>query len=454
MPESDPNAITETNEGTLSEPAEMPAFSSARHIVLLCDNPLLARDTRRHLHGFGHQVRIVHAVSELEGELRRAPVDCLIVDPSHKQSALAASDSMSSVRTILDAHSAESLPVLWLTWLNNFDTRLYAARAAIETVLTKPVEMSMLRDWIVQATNRAVEPVSRVLLVADDGQRAQTIEEVLENAGIDCARLHSPLDLPGALSRVHPELVLVDMANPALSATDLTLLIRREKAFLHLPIVVLTRQSTAQIGFEALKAGADDYLFMPELHPLLAELIAARIKRSRTVQSLVMRDGLTGLYNHRAIKEHLAREVGRSKRERTPLTVGVIDIDFFKKINDSYGHPVGDQVIRTVAQVLQARLRGGDLIGRYGGEEFLVILPATTQEAAVSVFDEVREQFSQLEHRIDGFNFTATFSTGVASLELNQSHCDGDMLFRAADSALYNAKRDGRNCVRFHAGST
>ena len=157
-----------------------------------------------------------------------------------------------------------------------------------------------------------------------------------------------------------------------------------------------------------------------------------------------MRDGLTGLYNHSATKEHLMREISRATRSESPLALAMIDLDFFKKVNDTYGHPVGDQVIRALSRLLQQRLRRGDIIGRYGGEEFVAILPGTTASAAAGVLEQIREVFSKIRHRADEREFTSSFSAGVTELTPDQ---DNDALFRVADSALYEAKHKGRNCV-------
>jgi diguanylate cyclase (GGDEF)-like protein len=124
--------------------------------------------------------------------------------------------------------------------------------------------------------------------------------------------------------------------------------------------------------------------------------------------------------------------------------LAMIDLDFFKHINDSYGHPSGDQVIRVLSRLLQQRLRRGDIIGRYGGEEFVVIMPGTTATVAIGVLDKVRETFSKIRHHADEHEFTVTFSAGVADMTTRQ---DADALIRAADAALYRAKGNGRNRI-------
>ena len=128
-------------------------------------------------------------------------------------------------------------------------------------------------------------------------------------------------------------------------------------------------------------------------------------------------DSLTGLLNHTASKDKLAAAIQQAAAEQQPLSVAMIDIDHFKKINDSYGHPVGDQVIRSLAWFLKQRLRKTDLIGRYGGEEFLLVLPAADAELAVEVLDRIRRDFSLIKHPFNETWFSATFSAGLTQLQ-------------------------------------
>jgi diguanylate cyclase (GGDEF)-like protein len=230
---------------------------------------------------------------------------------------------------------------------------------------------------------------------------------------------------------------------PECKSTDLTQLIRQEKAWLDVPVVLISDSNDALEWRNAMRAGVDDVLERPTDENLIFSL-SGRIERHRALRSLIARDGLTGLYNHSAITEHLIREVARSQREGLPLSLVMLDIDFFKRVNDTYGHPVGDQVIRALARLLQHRLRHSDLIGRYGGEEFSVILPATSASAGLQVMDTIRNVFQEIRHKTGNQEFAVSFSAGIADL----SHArDASSLFRVADAALYRAKHGGRNRI-------
>jgi diguanylate cyclase (GGDEF)-like protein len=159
-----------------------------------------------------------------------------------------------------------------------------------------------------------------------------------------------------------------------------------------------------------------------------------------------IRDPLTSLYNRRFLQDYLPREILRATRERAPLAVIMIDLDRFKRINDSAGHQAGDRVLVDVAALLKRHVRGSDIACRYGGEEFAVVLPKTTLESALRRSEEIRSAISDEPDRLRG----VTASLGVA---LCPAHAiDAEALLRAADRALYEAKRAGRNQVRVFAG--
>jgi len=170
--------------------------------------------------------------------------------------------------------------------------------------------------------------------------------------------------------------------------------------------------------------------------------------RYRALRALMVRDSLTGLLNHTNYKERLRAEVARAKRQNKLLSVAIIDIDHFKKVNDTYGHPAGDRVIKNLSRLLKQRLRGADVIGRYGGEEFALALPDTPIGVALGVINDLRESFAAIEQHAGKATFQNTFSAGVA--ECSPQHpalMDTEALIKAADEALYVSKHGGRNRV-------
>lgn len=159
---------------------------------------------------------------------------------------------------------------------------------------------------------------------------------------------------------------------------------------------------------------------------------------------MAMEDALTGLPNRRAVIEALARHCSSARRSGRPLTVLLLDIDHFKRVNDQYGHPVGDEVLQRIADTLRQRLRSQDMAGRFGGEEFLVLLPDTTPEGGLTLAETLREEIAAIAIQIDGKTLRVTASIGLHGARLSAKD-DCDSLIRHADNALYEAKESGRN---------
>ena len=254
----------------------------------------------------------------------------------------------------------------------------------------------------------------------------------------------APKDLFEALSDFNPDLLLTDVYMPGCTGIEVAAIIRQDPVHTHLPIVYLSSERSTEAQLEALRSGGDDFLEKPITEPHLVAAIEIRARRFRALNSLMQRDSLTGLLNHVNLKQALAREGAQARRRKTLLSVVMIDIDHFKKVNDEHGHPVGDRVIKSLSRLLLQRLRTGDIPARYGGEEFTILLPDTGPESALKVVEQFREAFAQLVHRSPKGDFQSTFSAGVASLP---PHGEGDEVLKAADAALYAAKRAGRNRV-------
>ncbi len=162
------------------------------------------------------------------------------------------------------------------------------------------------------------------------------------------------------------------------------------------------------------------------------------------------KDGLTGLLNRRTIEERLKEELARTKRHKTDLSIILLDIDFFKKVNDTYGHPAGDEVLKEIGKYLSENIREEDSLGRYGGEEFLVILPQTSQQGAYDLAERIRKGIKNTTIRVQDnnkkdHNIRITLSVGVTTYKPNQPMDD---LIKKADSALYSAKESGRDQVK------
>ncbi len=283
----------------------------------------------------------------------------------------------------------------------------------------------------------------RVLVVEDSKVAAAMIRRTLSEHNIDSEVVADPGKLLDVLPVFRPDLILMDMYMPRFTGVEATRVLRQVAGYQSVPIVYLSSESDIGMQVEALRLGGDQFLQKPINPVVLAAVVRTKIERYRETIRSTRTDGLTGLFNHTASKARLKGMI-----EVLPagcnLCLAMVDIDHFKSINDTWGHPVGDQVIRGLAWLLKGRLRASDLIGRYGGEEFILALPDASPDKAIAVIDRIRADFAALPHAHGSGVLHASFSAGVACLD---HFSTAESLTTAADNALLEAKRKGRNCV-------
>lgn len=284
----------------------------------------------------------------------------------------------------------------------------------------------------------------RVLVVEDSPTAIAAISRTLSRHDIDNRAISNPEQLLEAVWRYRPDLVLMDMHMPHCTGVEATRVLRQLPACQALPVVYLSSETDMGMQVAALRLGGDQFITKPFNPVLLTTIVKTKIERYREMQRSSRHDGLTGLLNHTASKMRLMQIVQSMDKARDRLSVAMLDIDHFKAINDMHGHPVGDQVIRNLAWLLKGRLRNSDIIGRYGGEEFMVVLRGIAIKDAWPVLDQIRIDFANLPHTHAGGSLTATFSCGLAGFP---DYPADQELIDAADSALLKAKTNGRNRI-------
>ncbi len=246
------------------------------------------------------------------------------------------------------------------------------------------------------------------------------------------------------INEFSPELILMDLYMPQCGGNELAELIRQQETYIGTPIVFLSAENNIEKQLSAMQHGADDFLTKPIITNHLVAAVSSRADRFRKLRSLMFKDSLTGLYNHTTMAEILTRELDRATRSGGNISYAMIDIDHFKTVNDSYGHAAGDNVIKALSRLLRQRLRKSDYVGRYGGEEFAVIMPDTDAITAVKVIEDIRTSFAELKQLVGSHEVFCTFSAGVA--DRSNSDTLGSLAI-AADRALYQAKQQGRNRI-------
>jgi diguanylate cyclase (GGDEF)-like protein len=338
-------------------------------------------------------------------------------------------------------------PVLVISVRTGFLDKVEATHCGADGYFEKPVDWEALIRRLVHLLDRNQPQGSRVLSVEDDAVQATFLRTILETAGYTVKVCDDPRRFEADLTSFRPDLVLMDVVLPGISGFDLVRFIRQYERYAALPIIFLTTETQLEAKMRATEAGGDDYLLKPIVPALLLTTVAARIERSRLLGRLLSRDGLTRLLTHTAFLERARAAYARARRPRArPVIWVMLDLDRFKSVNDRFGHPVGDRVLVSLSALLRRRLRPTDTIGRYGGEEFAILLEDLTLEEGVQVIDRLRADFEELElHDGEGKVFHATLSAGLALLDA--ASMELDTWRDEADRALYAAKTGGRNRV-------
>ena len=316
-------------------------------------------------------------------------------------------------------------------------------RSGVDIAIPPKDGAAAVLDCILDLVPHFEQEKYRVLVVEDSPVAVALIRRTLDENGIDSRAISDPGRLLDELQSYGPDLILMDMYMPRFNGVEATRVLRQMSAHRSLPVIYLSSESDVGMQIEALRLGGDQFISKPFNPVLLAAIIKTKIKRFHESRRSFLYDGLTGLLNHTMIKSALSSMV--EKIGSAPLTVVMIDIDHFKSINDTYGHPAGDLVIRSLAWLLKGRLRSSDLIGRYGGEEFLLALPDIEPDHALSVIEQIRKDFSSLPHTHAKGELFSTFSAGIASWP---DFSSAQTLIEAADFALLEAKRQGRNRIQ------
>jgi diguanylate cyclase (GGDEF)-like protein len=300
------------------------------------------------------------------------------------------------------------------------------------------------------------------ILVADDEPvNRALIQRRLEREGYQVLTARNGSEAVEQALASSPDLVILDVMMPEMDGMDACRLLKETEATRDIPIIFLSARDETEMKVSGLGLGADDYISKPfEAAELIARVhVAIRLKRERDqlrnnaeeasmraelAQERAMTDALTGLLNRYGLQHTLARENAEARRYNRQLSCVLIDLDNFKTINDTYGHPIGDLTLQQIAGILREAVRGSDTVFRYGGEEFLVLLPETNLEGAVALAEKIRATAASRPFGDGGRVFNLTLSAGASNLCDNES--GHDMIARA-DMALYHAKAQGRNRV-------
>ncbi|MFQ5427611.1 MAG: diguanylate cyclase [Thermodesulfobacteriota bacterium] len=297
----------------------------------------------------------------------------------------------------------------------------------------------------------------KILVAEDDSTSRRMLGAVFAKLGYDVISVADGQEAWEELKKDSPpRLAVLDWMMPGLSGLDVCAKVRATGSEEYTYIILLTSNSAQDDILEGMSAGADDYIIKPfnrqELEvrvkagsrviKLQSELLLAKEK----IRQQARTDSLTGVANRRALFSHLDGELNRAERERKSISIAMLDIDHFKAVNDNYGHQAGDAVLKECVSRISGSIRPYDYVGRYGGEEFLLILPGAEESNAMIVCERIRERIQDEPFIHNNISIQCTVSIGLATWSGRE---DVDKLIEASDKALYSAKATGRNRVVF-----
>lgn len=410
-------------------------------IYVLEDDPDVADEVCMTLRHFGHQVEHFATIAAAEVEVLRRPPDFMICDIMFTEEGRETPDAVA----ILQQQLPSPIPVIFVSTRTDFDAYHAAVRAGAVGYFVKPLDIIRLVDCFEYYLDRHRSAPHRVLIIDDDIALAEHYKLVLNSADIRAEVSNNPREIFEVLQDFHPELILLDINMPGCNGIELAQVIRLNQDWLRVPITYLSSEQDVEKRAVAMGRAGDDFLSKPLGDRELITAVSVRAARSRQLSDALDRDSLTGLLKHSRIKEQVDAELSRAVRAGENLSVVMLDLDHFKQVNDTYGHPAGDKVIKAIAHLLRQRLRKTDAVGRYGGEEFVAVLPRCSQEEAQTLMEDVRQRFHDITFTADQRSFKVTLSVGIAAF---RPHVDrAEHLLQEADAALYRAKAEGRNRI-------
>lgn len=392
----------------------------------------------------GLPVKII-PVSTMEDALSTAKtlaLDAVLIDIDQGTPA----PGISLARTIRGLPGNENLPVAFVSTQTEPSNPVESAHAGASLFLEKPVKQKMLINAVDYLLSIRTGGRPRILIIDDDEDFVRLVGAILGKEGMIVKGLTVPENIAEHILSFAPDIVLLDVMMPGISGYQVCQQLREQPQWQDLPVLFLTAQTGLSARLAAFEAGGDDYLPKPVAPAELLMRVKVRLERARMLKERSDKDVLTGLMIRRAFMEQTQALFSESRNNNLRFCICLLDIDHFKKVNDTYGHLAGDRVLTHFGALIRKRFRVEDLRGRWGGEEFIVAFRHIEKKTAQGALERCLDELKQ--HVFEGDNgqkFSVSFSAGLVSYPE-----DGDnpqTLIKFADECLYEAKRNGRSQV-------
>ncbi len=416
------------------------AFRELKKIWVIDDDVLLTHEYKRQFESFGFEVEVFNQLEAANQAAKSSHPDAILLDVIFDDGHLNASEELTHCTNL----KSLDCPIIFMSAYNDFDSRVRAVKQNAKGYFLKPISIPHAVNYMRDLYEQMNLPKANVLIVDDDPYLASRIRIVLNAAGFNAHCLEDPQKIIEEIDRLNVKLVLMDLHMPYYNGIELAGVIRQHEKWLRLPIVFLSSETDLGLQAEALNQGAEEFLAKPVNDIQLINTVRAKIQRSRSLEDDVLEDNLTGLLKHSVIKDVTVREVMSSKRNKIPCTLILFDIDELDRVNNNHGFKAGNLVIKSLSNLLKQNLRKTDFIGRYGGEEFALVLSNCDLKTGKQIANKVINAFQSVKFEIDGNSFSCTLSGGLCCTD-DFDGIDGDNALAIATTALNYAKKYGRN---------
>ncbi len=429
-------------EKSKSADPSQPIQPPERLVYLVTDDSHFASHISQQIVHFGYFVHHIRNIKSLPNLIADKESIAIIIDIPSNSSQANEADIFAEINSLHGAYNH----LFFTSDHDDQSLRLKSIRAGGAAFFTKPINIVSLIDRLDTLHHNLSSPQpSKVLIIEDQRTVASYYQMVLKLSGFEAKIAANLGNVLEEMREFHPDLILMNTFLSEINAADLSKVIRQIDDYVGVPIIFISNEDDFGRRIEALDLGGDDFLVKPIKASHLMAVVRSRLERSKVLRSYMVRDSLTNLLNHTAFRSVLTQEVNRCKRQNAALSLAMMDIDHFKSVNDTYGHAAGDSALKGLSRLLLQRLRKSDIVGRYGGDEFVALLIDCESQQALKIMDEIRVHFSEIEfYPNKSKSLSLTFSCGISTFPKYQT---AESLSDSADQALYIAKADQRNKV-------
>ena len=427
--------------------------SNDKYFLLIVDDDLvLAQHLASEAISWGIVAEVAITLQQAKNSILKQKPDAVLLDLSFAEMG------ENGLEFLAELHSSyPEISVVVFTARDQLSDRVQAARLGSKGFLQKPIAPSQVLAAISQTLQKSQQTISKILIVDDDPQILKLLQKFLEPEGYDLILLDKAQNFWDVLERTVPDLLILDVElygcttgneifpQAELSGFDLCQIIRNDPQWYNLPILFLSAHTDSETVLQGFEAGADDFLHKPIVPTNLLTRVKKRLEQGKIRRQTEL-DSLTGVSNRGKSMQDITRLLRLAVRQQQPFSLAILDLDQFKLINDRYGHEIGDRVLNYFGQLLNQSFRMEDVVGRWGGEEFVVGMYGISKQNGVKRLDKMLNTFREIKFTDrNGNEFQVTFSAGIAQFIKDGE--DLQTLYRAADQTLYKAKTQGRNRV-------